>query len=147
MLYSRLKLADHIKPVINTVVTNVPGPPVPIYSAGAKLVGLHGMLCLVDGVKLGHVIHSYCGEVTVNFTACRNAIPDPDFYSQCIQDSFDAHLDAAKKLEAAAKAKADNVSKQKPAAKSTTAKSPRKAGTKTVRTKATAKKAANSNSA
>ena len=56
-VYSRLKLADYIKPTINTVVTNVPGPPVPIYSAGSKLVGLHGLLCLVDGVKLGHIVH------------------------------------------------------------------------------------------
>lgn len=145
MLYSRLKLADHIKPVINTVVTNVPGPPVPIYSAGAKLVGLHGMLCLVDGVKLGHVIHSYCGEVTVNFTACRSAVPDPDFYSQCIQDSFDAHLDAAVKLQTAANAKANGLAKPKVEAKSTASKSPRKAATKTIKTKPTAKTAANSN--
>jgi len=99
-IYSRLKLADLAKPVINTVVTNVPGPPVPIYSAGAKLVGLYGKLCLVDGVKLGHVVHSYVDEVTLSFTACRSAIPDPDFYSQCLQDSFDAHIEALKQLEA-----------------------------------------------
>lgn len=143
-LYSRLKLADHIKPVINTVVTNVPGPPVPIYSAGAKLVGLHGMLCLVDGVKLGHVIHSYCGEVTVNFTACRSAIPDPDFYSECIQKSFDTHLEAAVTLEDAAKAKVD-TSKTK-TVETTTVKPSAKTRAKTVKTKTTAKTAANSDS-
>lgn len=99
-LFTRLKLADHIKPVVNTVVTNVPGPPVPIYSAGAKLVGLFGKLCLVDGVKIGHVVHSYVGDVTVAFTACRSAVPDPDFYSQCLQDSFDAHLEALESVEA-----------------------------------------------
>lgn len=98
-LFTRLKLADHVKPTVNTVVTNVPGPPVPIYSAGAKLVGLFGKLCLVDGVKLGHVVHSYVDEVTVAFTACRSAVPDPDFYSQCLQDSFDAHLEALAELE------------------------------------------------
>lgn len=138
-LYSRLKLADHIKPVINTVVTNVPGPPVPIYSAGSKLIGLYGMLCLVDGVKLGHVIHSYCGEVTVNFTACRSAVPDPDFYSQCIQDSFDAHLAAAISVETAVNVKAAAVASNagKAADKPTgtkPARKPTKAPTKTVRT-------------
>jgi len=76
MAFSRLKLADHMKPFVNTVVTNVPGPPVPIYSAGAKLIGLHGMLCLVDGVKLGHVVHSYVNDVTVGFTACRKTQND-----------------------------------------------------------------------
>jgi diacylglycerol O-acyltransferase len=143
-LYSRLKLADHIKPIINTVVTNVPGPPVPIYSAGAKLVGLHGMLCLVDGVKLGHVIHSYCGEVTVNFTACRSAIPDPDFYSECIQKSFDTHLEAAVMLEDTAKAKTD--ASETKTVKTKTVKPSAKTSTKTVKTKTIAKTAANSNS-
>jgi WS/DGAT/MGAT family acyltransferase len=149
MLYSRFKLADHIKPIINTVVTNVPGPPVPIYSAGAKLIGMHGMLCLVDGVKLGHVIHSYCGEITVNFTACRSAIPDPDFYSECIQNSFEAHLAAAVALEKTAKSKADAGAK--PPAEKKPVKKPVKTatktvGTKTVITKSAQKKAANSNS-
>lgn len=125
MISTRLKLADHVKPFINTVVTNVPGPPVPIYSAGAKLIGLHGMLCLVDGVKLGHVVHSYVDEVTVAFTACRSAIPDPDYYSECLQRSFEQHLEAAKVLEkqlevksAAMKAgKTDRLKKDKAASK------------------------------
>lgn len=95
-IFSQLKLADHMKPTVNTVLTNVPGPPVPIYSTGAKLVGLHGMLCLVDGVKLGHVVHSYVDEVTLSFTACRSAVPDPDFYSECIQASFEEHMEALK---------------------------------------------------
>ena len=98
-IYSQFKLANHMKPMINTVVTNVPGPPVPIYSSGAKLIGLYGKLCLVDGIKLGHVVHSYVDDVTVSFTACRTAIPDPDFYAQCLQDSFDAHMDALPKKD------------------------------------------------
>lgn len=124
-IFTRLKLADHIKPVVNTVVTNVPGPPVPIYSAGAKLLSLYSLVCLVDGAKLGHVVHSYCGEVTLSFTACRSAIPDPDFYSECIQASFDDHMTAVEKMEAAATAKA----KQDAPSKKLTAKS------KTVRKK------------
>jgi len=137
MIYARLKLADHIKPFINTVVTNVPGPPVPIYSAGAKLIGLHGMLCLVDGVKLGHVVHSYVDEVTVAFTACRSAIPDPDFYSECLQRSFDEHMKATVALEAQGQAKTalkedrntERVKAPKVGTKS------RKVSTKTVTTK------------
>ncbi|WP_154813729.1 WS/DGAT/MGAT family O-acyltransferase [Hellea balneolensis] len=110
MMSTRLKLADYMKPFINTVVTNVPGPPVPIYSAGAKLIGLHGMLCLVDGVKLGHVVHSYVDDVTVAFTACRSAIPDPDYYSECLQSSFEEHLEAAMVLEQQAESKAAAMS-------------------------------------
>jgi len=94
--YSQWGLANRMKPVFNTVVTNVPGPPVPIYSCGAKLVGLYGNLCLLDGVGLGHVVHSYVDEITIGVTACREAMPDPENYMQHLQDSYDAHLEALK---------------------------------------------------
>lgn len=96
-LYSQFGLANRIKPIFNTVVTNVPGPPVPIYSAGARLVNIFGNLCLLDGVALGHVVQSYVDKITVTATACRDAMPDPAFYAECLQASFDAHLGAADK--------------------------------------------------
>jgi len=94
-LYSRLGLANRLNPMFNTVVTNVPGPPVPIYSAGARLESMMGLLCLTDGLGLGHVVQSYCAEATITFTACRDLLPDPEFYAQCLQNSYDALLAAA----------------------------------------------------
>ena len=94
-LFSQFGLSNYIKPVINTAVTNVPGPPVHIYSCGARLISMHGMLCLMDGLALGHVVQSYVDQATVGFTACRKAMPDPEFYSQCLQDSFEALAKAA----------------------------------------------------
>jgi WS/DGAT/MGAT family acyltransferase len=95
-LYSRLGVANYmVRPVINTVVTNVPGPPVPIYQAGAKLVSMQGLLCLLDGMALGHVVQSYVREATITFTADRNVMPDPEFYSQCLRESFEEMADAA----------------------------------------------------
>ncbi|MCA8901995.1 MAG: wax ester/triacylglycerol synthase family O-acyltransferase [Hyphomonas sp.] len=88
-LYTRLGVANIMKPMMNTVVTNVPGPPVPIYSAGAQLLHMQGLLCLFDGVALGHVVQSYCAQATISFTACRQALPDPEFYSECLQDSYE----------------------------------------------------------
>ena len=93
-LYSQLGLANRVRPMFNTIVTNVPGPPVPIYSAGAQMVSLYGLVCLLDGVGLGHVVQSYCNEITVTATACRDAMPDPEYYAQCLQDSFDCHVAA-----------------------------------------------------
>ncbi|MEL7042725.1 MAG: wax ester/triacylglycerol synthase family O-acyltransferase [Pseudomonadota bacterium] len=143
-LYSRLGLANFtVRPVINTVVTNVPGPPVPIYSAGAKLVSMQGLLCLLDGMALGHVVQSYVNEATISFTADRDIMPDPEFYSQCLQESFEdmakvAGLDltppnpkpAAKKT--AARGKSNTAAKRKTgvtaAKKPATRKSKAKAG-------------------
>jgi len=95
-LYTRLGLANRVGPPFSTVVTNVPGPPVSIYSSGARLESMMGLLCLTDGLGLGHVVQSYRDQATVSFTACRKLLPDPDFYISCIEESFAELLDAAK---------------------------------------------------
>ena len=93
-LYTRLGLANRVGPPFTTVVTNVPGPPVPIYSTGARLESMMGLVCLTDGMGLGHVVQSYVKEATIAFTACRKVMPDPEFYAQCIEDSFNELRDA-----------------------------------------------------
>lgn len=97
-LFTRLGLANRMAPPFNTVVTNVPGPPVPLYSAGARLESMMGLICLTDGMGLAHVVQSYVDEATVSFTADRDMMDDPEFYAQCLQDSFDALLEAARAL-------------------------------------------------
>ncbi|MFN6934874.1 MAG: WS/DGAT/MGAT family O-acyltransferase [Tsuneonella sp.] len=139
-LYTRLGLANRgMAPMFSTVVTNVPGPPVPIYSTGARLESMFGLLCLTDGMGLGHTVQSYCDEATVTFTACRELMPDPDFYAQCIEESFEELRDAAKSAASPAKAPA-----KKPPAKKVsprTAKAPAAAapGTKPASKRSTTK--------
>ena len=120
-LYTRLGLANRMAPPFSTVVTNVPGPPVPIYSAGARLESMMGLLCLTDGMGLGHVVQSYCSEATIAFTACRKVMPDPEFYAQCIEDSFTELRDAGRAAKDAPQTKEPTrtatVAKPKPPAK------------------------------
>ena len=131
-LYTRLGLANRMAPPFSTVVTNVPGPPVPIYSAGAKLESMMGLLCLTDGMGLGHVVQSYCFEATISFTACRQVMPDPEFYAQCIEDSFTELRDLARAEHDHARAAKDapepgpaaTVAKPKPAPRAKTASKP-----------------------
>ena len=105
-LYTRLGLANRgVAPMFSTVVTNVPGPPVPIYSAGARLESMMGLLCLTDGMGLGHTVQSYVHEATITFTACRDLLPDPEFYAQCIHESFQELLDTASAASTATKDK------------------------------------------
>lgn len=101
-LYTRLGLANRMGPPFTTVVTNVPGPPVPIYSAGARLESMMGLICLTDGMGLAHVVQSYTDEATIAFTACRELMPDPEFYAECIEASFAELRDAARASAAAA---------------------------------------------
>ena len=72
----------------NCVISNVPGPQVPLYSAGARLVAPYGLGPVFDGMGLHFTIFSYCGQVSVGFTACREMVPDPAFLAECLESSM-----------------------------------------------------------
>jgi hypothetical protein len=40
-------------------------------------------------MALIHPVFSYCGEIAISFTSSREVLPDPEFYSECIQASYD----------------------------------------------------------
>lgn len=113
-LASRLHLANRISPQYNCVVTNVPGPPIPLYNTGAKMVANFGTGPVLDGVGLFHALGSYCGRFVISATACRVMMPDPDFYRQCLRASFKELL-AAAGAENAGKSK--RATRKKPARK------------------------------
>ncbi|MEO1656979.1 MAG: wax ester/triacylglycerol synthase family O-acyltransferase [Pseudomonadota bacterium] len=94
-LYSRLGLANRLRPMFNMVVTNVPGPQVPLYMAGARMVTSYGIGPVMDSMGLFQAVTSYCGEVCIAITACRDMMPDPSFYAQCLRESFEELLEAA----------------------------------------------------
>ena len=94
-VYTRLRLANRIRPFLNTVITNVPGPQFPLYFTGAKMVSLFGMGPIADGMGLIHPVFSFSGRISISVTACRDQMPDPGFYAECLQDSFDELYAAA----------------------------------------------------
>jgi diacylglycerol O-acyltransferase len=79
---------------LHTVVSNVPGPQAPLYLAGAKVHMIMGLGPVMDMMGLFHGVISGAGIITINFVACRELLPDPGFYKQCLQDAFD-ELEAA----------------------------------------------------
>jgi diacylglycerol O-acyltransferase len=87
-LASRAKLANRFSPIYNCVVTNVPGPPIPIFYTGAKMLCSYGTGPVLDSVGLFHAVSSYCNEFTIAFTACREMMPDPEFYKECLMASL-----------------------------------------------------------
>jgi WS/DGAT/MGAT family acyltransferase len=94
-LYTRLGLANRVKPFLNTVITNVPGPQVPLYFTGAKMVGFYGMGPVMDGMGLIHLVLSFAGRISISVTACRDQMPDPGFYAECVEASFAELVSAA----------------------------------------------------
>lgn len=81
--------------VANTTVTNVPGPPAPIFFRGARLLRAAGLGPLIGGLNLCHVVASYNGVLSISATADRDALPDPAHYAQCMDNAFEELLAAA----------------------------------------------------
>jgi WS/DGAT/MGAT family acyltransferase len=94
-LVARTSLMSRLTPIANTVVTNVPGPQVPLYFTGARMVATFGLGLPLDGLGLFHAIFSYNGTITISITCCRDQLPDPGFYAECLQRSFDELLQAS----------------------------------------------------
>ena len=87
-LASRWGLLNQMSPLYNCVITNVPGPQVPLYNTGARMIANFGTGPVQDGLGLFHVISSYCGDFTISITSCRDMMPDPEFYRACLNESF-----------------------------------------------------------
>ena len=86
----------------NAMVTNVPGPMEPLTLLGARYVAGFGAGPSTDGMGLVNVVTSLAGVLSIGFSACREMMPDPEFYGQCIAESYE-ELRAALLGEAQAK--------------------------------------------
>lgn len=94
-LVARTGLMSRLSPVANCVVTNVPGPQIPLYFTGAKLVANFGLGLPMEGIGLFHCVLSYNGAISIAVTACRAQMPDPEFYAECLEASFRELREAA----------------------------------------------------
>lgn len=83
---------------MHTMVSNVPGPNTPMYLGGARLNAIIGMGPLADGVGISHAIMSGGGKFPITFNACKQILTDPEFYEQCLKESWEELQQAATKL-------------------------------------------------
>jgi len=72
----------------NLVVTNVPGPQVPLYLLGARMLDNYGQVPLTDYLGLGIVLFSYAGTLCWGFTADWDLVPDVAEFVAGIEASF-----------------------------------------------------------
>jgi len=92
-----------VMPPFNCSITNVPGPQVPLYTMGCESVTTVGYGPITHNMGLIIPVTSYYGELAISFTSCREMIPDPDFFMECIQGAFDDMKEVTLGREAAAK--------------------------------------------
>jgi diacylglycerol O-acyltransferase len=75
-LYSSLHVADHHPVIHNLILSNVPGPPVPLYLAGARLAGIYPLGPITDGAGLNVTVLSQEDRVGFGFLSCPDLVPD-----------------------------------------------------------------------
>ncbi|XVQ13517.1 WS/DGAT/MGAT family O-acyltransferase [Spirillospora sp. CA-255316] len=94
-LGSRYALSQ-TQPLVQTVVTNVPGPPFPLYALGRRLVELYPFVPLALGLRAGVAVFSYEGRLTFGLTGDFDGMPDLGVLAAGIRAGFDELLRLAR---------------------------------------------------
>jgi len=110
-IYGRTRIADRISLPVNLVISNVAGPRVPLYLAGAKMLEYFPVSIIVHGLALNITVHSYLDRLDFGLIACPDAVPD---LTELV-NYLSAEQDLLKRL--AAKALLSGVRAAKPNAK------------------------------
>ncbi|HXM57245.1 MAG TPA: wax ester/triacylglycerol synthase family O-acyltransferase [Candidatus Dormibacteraeota bacterium] len=94
-LGSRLASEPHfgLQSRVNMVVTNVPGPQVPFYTGGARLLEVWPFVPIYHTLGLNVALVSYDGAVHVGLNADRDLVPDLDRFARHVEASV-AEFDA-----------------------------------------------------
>jgi diacylglycerol O-acyltransferase len=75
-LYTRTKMADRHRPLFNVTISNIPGPPFPLYSIGARMVANYPVGPIMDGGGLNMTVMSYLDQLDFGLQACPDVLPD-----------------------------------------------------------------------
>jgi WS/DGAT/MGAT family acyltransferase len=79
----------------NVVITNVPGPPFPIYFMGAKMTAIYPLVPLFKQQGLGIALFSYAGRLHWGFNADWDAMPDLHDFVGAVTGEFEWLLERA----------------------------------------------------
>jgi diacylglycerol O-acyltransferase / wax synthase len=86
-LESRFNLLGRIPPACNLIVSNFPGPPFPLYCAGARMVAAYPMGPLGIGTALNITVQSYLDTLWFGIVACPDVVPEPETLAAGIHDA------------------------------------------------------------
>jgi len=129
-------------------VSNVRGPDVPLYIAGAQMEMFLPVSIPFDGAGLNITGFSYHGTLWVCIAACREMMPDPGFFTECFREALDDLVAASEEYASRSKVETHsapivtNISGRAKKAPAKKAKPKPPAAKKAVRKKAPVKRAA-----
>ena len=85
----------HRLPPFNLCISNVPGPNVPVYLCGAKLLAHYPVSVITDGQGLNITVVGYLGQLHFGLVCCRELVPDIDALAGYLADELDLLAEAA----------------------------------------------------
>ncbi|MFW2387739.1 MAG: WS/DGAT/MGAT family O-acyltransferase [Polyangiales bacterium] len=86
-LISSTHLADRVPPLWNLIISNVPGPPVPLYTPGARLTHLFPLGPVQQGSGLNITVMSAVDRLCFGTLACTELVPDlPDIANGFVRE-------------------------------------------------------------
>jgi WS/DGAT/MGAT family acyltransferase len=85
---ARLRLVEWLSP-FNLIISNVPGPNLPLYYAGARLLAYYPLSAIADGQGLNITVMSYEDGMHFGLIACRELVPDLDRLAGYLVDELD----------------------------------------------------------
>jgi WS/DGAT/MGAT family acyltransferase len=88
-----LRLLERVSP-FNLFISNVPGPRVPLYYAGALLLAYYPLSAIADGQGLNITVLSYRDRLCVGLVACRSLVPDLEQLAAWLSAELQLMLDA-----------------------------------------------------
>src|ERR1700722_15575994 len=92
----------HRLPPFNLCISNVPGPNVPVYLCGAKLLAHYPVSVITDGQGLNITLVGYLGRLHFGLVACRELVPDIEVLAGAMNEELEVLSKAASERAAAA---------------------------------------------
>jgi hypothetical protein len=108
--YGRSGVAEKLPALANVAISNVPGPQVPLYLAGARMRTFHPLSIIMHGMALNITVQTYAGHVDFGLIACPKAAPHVNELSAGLTHAF---AQAQEIFSAAAPAKEDPAPRKK----------------------------------
>jgi hypothetical protein len=81
--------SGQVNPPLNVVISNVPGSPVPLYCAGARLEENYPLSVITDGMGLNLTIISYLDRVDFGIVGDRDEVPDVWLLADEIEHAYE----------------------------------------------------------
>jgi diacylglycerol O-acyltransferase / wax synthase len=88
-LYGKARVAERLPQVANLVISNVPGPQIPLYLAGARVLSNHPTSIVVHGLALNITVQSFDASMDFGLMADAAALPDLRELAACIAAAMD----------------------------------------------------------